>query len=294
MKEIILYTVWLSSFNLFETKLFLDVNNKPQFVHPLETLTFSLFRSATLCVWTDPNMSNRVENVLNSMLQDSNKVVITINYRTTNVSAKICVDNVVFNTDFIRISKFFNDRPPSVKNVFFVIDTETNNSPSDMYTQDELRILGVAKAILLQKSQMFKLSSAYFPPRRFKRINSLSMLEDKIPVSLKGRRVNVSTFNCSLFSIMKDSFSLHDGIEMRMLKELAYRVNFTPYFVDGSGVGKWGIMLPNGSWAGGVAGALESGEADLGFCNVWNVLRYFNSFDFGPQSNAVRLFFIFF
>lgn len=273
-------------------RLFINVYKNTQLAHSLQNLTYSLFRSETVCVWMDTVASDEVESTIKHIL--TNVSVITINYNKLIISANMCIDNVVFKTSFIVTNKLFKDRSPTVKHVFLVIDTSTNISRPDMWNEDESKLFGSAKTVVLWKSQMFKLASPYFPPRRLLLLRSLLMLKDETTVSLRGRKVNVSTFNCSLFSIIKDSSHLdaRDGIEIRMLKELAYKVNFTPTFIEVRGVGKWGIMLPNGSWVGGVAGALESGEADLGFCNLWTVLRYVNSFDFGPQWNAVSIIFL--
>lgn len=43
----------------------------------------------------------------------------------------------------------------------------------------------------------------------------------------------------------------HDGIEMRMMQQLALHLNMTTNYINAN---SWGWMYDNGTWNGGLAG----------------------------------------
>ncbi|KAG8254708.1 hypothetical protein J6590_005266 [Homalodisca vitripennis] len=124
--------------------------------------------------------------------------------------------------------------------------------------------------MLIQNLQVFKLTSHYFTPRVFQKVNSSGDSLEPTTFNVQRRTLRVATFNCSLFSILPEysNSAVYDGIEMKMVQEAAQKLNFTWKLVSLKGNGKWGVMLPNGTWKGGVFGALQDAEADVGFCNI--------------------------
>jgi hypothetical protein len=60
-----------------------------------------------------------------------------------------------------------------------------------------------------------------------------------------------------------------DGIEMRMFLEISRRLNFTWRIQEPPEINKYGQRFENGSWSGGVFGALAEGRADVGLCNLF-------------------------
>ncbi|KAG8312870.1 hypothetical protein J6590_013207 [Homalodisca vitripennis] len=217
-------------------------------------------------------------------------MVLSVKYHEPgNLSARECYNNVIFASGFPKI-RFFVDRVPSVQHSFLVLDV-SNSTKMNTHSFRLLKVFGSAKVIILQQSQMFKLSSPYFPPRTLQILSSSLQSEGKQITDLQGRIVRIATFNCSLFSILqgRSNSGNHDGIEMRTMLELAQRLNFTLRLVRLQGGGKWGERLSDGSWKGGISEALLSGEADIGFCNFWNVLHNYQIADFGPQWAVVRL-----
>ncbi|XP_054285515.1 uncharacterized protein LOC129002034 [Macrosteles quadrilineatus] len=46
-------------------------------------------------------------------------------------------------------------------------------------------------------------------------------------------------------------------------------------------------MFDNGTWNGGLTGMLQDGRAEIGFCNIWNTLRYNNLVGLGPPWNQM-------
>lgn len=247
----------------------------------------SNFDSKLLCIWANNKYSDQNMDSLKFLLEIKSVTYINVDYNTVNIFAKSCMINILLSLDLHKITKFYKDRPPMVNNLFLITLTEKTSYKD--FGEDDIRKFGAARTILFERNRIFKLSSPYFPPRRFQSASLTSAVEKETVLNLRQRRVNVATFNCSLFSIIQSPLDSkpHDGIEIRILNELAYSLNFTPVLMNGLGVGKWGLMLPNGSWVGGISGALEIGDAELGFCNIWNALRYVNSFDFGPQWNVV-------
>ncbi|XP_046662729.1 uncharacterized protein LOC124355611 [Homalodisca vitripennis] len=83
--------------------------------------------------------------------------------------------------------------------------------------------------------------------------------------------LRVATFNCSLFTIMDNNTGELTGIEAEIVKEVAARLNLTIRLVelDTSHTNNFGLKLQNGTWTGGVMGALYNREADVGFCALW-------------------------
>jgi hypothetical protein len=62
-----------------------------------------------------------------------------------------------------------------------------------------------------------------------------------------------------------------DGIEMKIFLEVSRRLNFTWKLEEPPEKNKWGQKYENGSWSGGIIGALVDGRADVGFCFLWLV-----------------------
>jgi hypothetical protein len=58
---------------------------------------------------------------------------------------------------------------------------------------------------------------------------------------------------------------------MRIFLEVSRRLNFTWKLVEPPEKNKWGQKFENGSWSGGIIGALVDGRADVGFCFLWLV-----------------------
>jgi hypothetical protein len=67
---------------------------------------------------------------------------------------------------------------------------------------------------------------------------------------------------------------------MKIFLEVANHLNFTWRLEEPHEENKWGQKYQNGSWSGGVIGALVEGRADVGFCFLWLV---------DPQASAVDL-----
>jgi len=70
------------------------------------------------------------------------------------------------------------------------------------------------------------------------------------------------------------------GIEMKIFLEVAKQLNFTWRLEEPPEENKWGQKYANGSWSGGIVGALVEGRADVGFGFVWLV---------DPQASDVDL-----
>ena len=73
-----------------------------------------------------------------------------------------------------------------------------------------------------------------------------------------------------------------NGIEMKIFLEVAHHLNFTWRLEEPPEENKWGQKYHNGSWSGGILGALVEGRADVGFCFLWLV---------DPQASEVDLMF---
>jgi hypothetical protein len=71
-----------------------------------------------------------------------------------------------------------------------------------------------------------------------------------------------------------------NGIEMKIFLEVAHHLNFTWRLEEPPEENKWGQKYQNGSWSGGIVGALVEGRADVGFCFLWLV---------DPQASDVDL-----
>ena len=69
---------------------------------------------------------------------------------------------------------------------------------------------------------------------------------------------------------------------MKIFLEVANHLNFTWRLEEPPEENKWGQKYRNGSWSGGILGALVEGRADVGFCFLWLV---------DPQANDVDLMF---
>ena len=67
---------------------------------------------------------------------------------------------------------------------------------------------------------------------------------------------------------------------MKIFLEVAQHLNFTWRLEEPPEENKWGQKYQNGSWSGGVIGALVEGRADVGFCFLWLV---------DPQASDVEL-----
>jgi hypothetical protein len=78
-----------------------------------------------------------------------------------------------------------------------------------------------------------------------------------------------------------------DGIEMKIFLEVSRRLNFTWRLQEPPETNKWGQKFENGSWSGGVVGALVEGRADVGFCFLWLVDPQAHDIDLTFPWNAV-------
>jgi hypothetical protein len=58
---------------------------------------------------------------------------------------------------------------------------------------------------------------------------------------------------------------------MKIFLEVSRRLNFTWKLEEPPEKNKWGQKSENGSWSGGIIGALVDGRADVGFCFLWLV-----------------------
>jgi hypothetical protein len=56
-----------------------------------------------------------------------------------------------------------------------------------------------------------------------------------------------------------------------MFLEISRRLNFTWRLQQPHERNSWGQKFENGSWSGGIVGALAEGRADVGFCCLWLV-----------------------
>jgi hypothetical protein len=78
-----------------------------------------------------------------------------------------------------------------------------------------------------------------------------------------------------------------DGIEMKIFLEISRRLNFTWRLQEPPEENKWGQKFENGSWSGGILGALVEGRADVGFCFLWLVDPQASDVDLTFPWNAV-------
>jgi hypothetical protein len=67
------------------------------------------------------------------------------------------------------------------------------------------------------------------------------------------------------FYLLLFSAGVLNGIEMKIFLEVAHHLNFTWRLEEPPEENKWGQKYQNGSWSGGVIGALVEGRADVGF-----------------------------
>jgi hypothetical protein len=58
---------------------------------------------------------------------------------------------------------------------------------------------------------------------------------------------------------------------MKIFLEVSRRLNFTWRLEEPPDKNKWGQKYDNGSWSGGIIGALVDGRVDVGFCFLWLV-----------------------
>jgi hypothetical protein len=78
-----------------------------------------------------------------------------------------------------------------------------------------------------------------------------------------------------------------DGIEMKIFLEVSRRLNFTWRLEEPPETNKRGQKFENGSWSGGIVGALVDGRADVGFCFMWLVEPQASDIDLTFPWNSV-------
>jgi hypothetical protein len=78
-----------------------------------------------------------------------------------------------------------------------------------------------------------------------------------------------------------------DGIEMKIFLEISRRANFTWTLQQPPESNKWGQKIENGSWLGGIMGALVEGRADVAFCHLWLIDSQASEVDLTFPWNAV-------
>ncbi|PSN46628.1 Ionotropic receptor 105 [Blattella germanica] len=118
-------------------------------------------------------------------------------------------------------------------------------------------------------------------------VNVYSKHALKLP-DYMGRLLRIGTFNCPVYSYgikegMRSSSNAIDeldGIEMKIFLEVSKRLNFTWKIEEPQELNKWGQKFKNGTWSGGIVGALVEKVVDIGFCCLWLTI---------PQSEDIDL-----
>lgn len=77
-----------------------------------------------------------------------------------------------------------------------------------------------------------------------------------------------------------------DGVEGSILKELSSLLNFRIKIVEKSKE-KYGTRKGKSWGEGGIMGALNNYEAEIGLCNIWCDLSNVPVLDFAPINNLV-------
>ncbi|XP_039280810.1 uncharacterized protein LOC111054485 [Nilaparvata lugens] len=158
-------------------------------------------------------------------------------------------------------------------------------------------IFAFADAFLVSNSSVYQLSSPASANRHFSVVSlkTVRMPENKTTMKLPNfeeKLLRVATFDCPVGVFVKtvnNKSVMYDGLELAIFNEMRRRLNFTyelAMLIDENN--KWGVLLPNGTWSGGIIGnilhsqRLRSREqrVDIGFCGVWKI---------DPQSRFVDL-----
>ncbi|XP_054281305.1 uncharacterized protein LOC128998973 [Macrosteles quadrilineatus] len=91
---------------------------------------------------------------------------------------------------------------------------------------------------------------------------------------MMGKMIEAVTFHRPISTIINKKEVNHakkyDGLEMNIFIEIAKKLNMTWRIneLDGE-MDKWGQLLSNGTWKGGIMEQLTSGTAEIGFCTLW-------------------------
>ncbi|PSN46630.1 Ionotropic receptor 104 [Blattella germanica] len=169
--------------------------------------------------------------------------------------------NVIFNSDYIRII------------VLIIIPT----CPADVLRYIDRHKFGVGQIIiscvLINSIYIYHNSTTLM---KMDKLTTSSGTILKLP-NYGGKFLRVSTFNCPVYSygtednIRSSSNDLEqlDGIEMKIFLEISKRLNFTWRLEEPQELNKWGQKFSNGTWSGGIVGALVKKSVDIGFCCLW-------------------------
>lgn len=172
----------------------------PKYPFDLKEIFGMLFSSRRVCIWTEIFIDHRVINVLKEIHKFHNYSVTLVTYGDA-INSIQCMNNIVFNLDYIHHKMLFKDEQPSLRHVFLDINTILSNVEEEPKYK-VFKIFSIAKVIVLTEYQVYKISTPYFPPRQLQKVMSLIDLEDEKVTDLKGSVVNIPMFNCSLFSIL--------------------------------------------------------------------------------------------
>uniref|UniRef100_A0A8D8Q003 Uncharacterized protein n=1 Tax=Cacopsylla melanoneura TaxID=428564 RepID=A0A8D8Q003_9HEMI len=120
----------------------------------------------------------------------------------------------------------------------------------------------------------------------------------------KGRQIVVSTYRCHLFNTLRSmvnfssagsipDLNAYVGIEERIFLEIVSRMNLTwKLRISTNRVVEGSNVVSNKSWKP-VMMDLYNGDADMGFCALWNDQAKIHSFDMSAYWSAICLKFLF-
>ncbi|KAG8330910.1 hypothetical protein J6590_052411 [Homalodisca vitripennis] len=247
--------------------------------------------STTICVWSSQRLVD-VDFDLLMRFSQANKTVMSQESLLLHSLPEDCLHNVMLWEKQKCTWHLPPTKPLSVLHSFYMLVEE--DWPRQCSEQ-----FGSARVVLvlLREARVLSLSSPLFRPRRFVSSNLTFNFKTSYdrPTNLNGADLIVATFHCPPF-VMFDKGNPLDldaitGNEWEIVKTLSIHYNFTMKLVKLKGDGEWGIAV-NGTAIGGITQALADGEADIGVCNIWNVITRYSVMDFGPVMNEVTFTYI--
>ncbi|XP_046735782.1 uncharacterized protein LOC124405156 isoform X2 [Diprion similis] len=144
-----------------------------------------------------------------------------------------------------------------------------------------------ANVNLVSVSGIWSLSENFLQPRSFEKVERYTDLRFKNGLSnFKGRELQIASYYNPPMMYLKrtvkktvkgieaeiyltDNDVERDGIELQIFMLIAERLNFTWSIRSPSGEDRYGRIINNRTWQGGMIGQLLSKEVDLAFGGIW-------------------------
>ncbi|KAG8330909.1 hypothetical protein J6590_052410 [Homalodisca vitripennis] len=245
--------------------------------------------TSTVCIWSN-RREDHIDFDLLKRLSNKNKAVVSTKTLPVENLPEVCEQNVILSERDDCHQLLSPTLPLSVFHNFYALAEE---DWSRKMAQCSVQF-GPARVVfvLLRDSSIFSLSSPFYLPRHFTSADSMNIMEpeDLRPSSFNGMFLNIATFNCTPFVIFDKNNAQESisGIEWEIVKLLSNTLNFKIRLTELEGDGRWGARI-NGTISGGILKALAERKADIGVCNLWNVIGRYDIVDFGPSNNEPLL-----